>query len=101
MTVELKVGKMYRASNGREYPVIGYDNSCEYEFLGKNGMSWAESGCYFRDEEHPLDLIEEIPGPYEVWVNFYDGDDLSFHTSKESAVGRHYRTVNTLCNRGL
>lgn len=63
-TLKLEVGKTYRNRKGEEVKIVRKDNKGWDYWDGSNGEWYYESGkwsCII--EEHPKDLIEEVPEP--------------------------------------
>ncbi len=63
-TLKLEVGKTYRSREGEEVKIVRKDyNGWDY-WVGSNGEWYYESGKWsYVAEEHPKDLIEEVPEP--------------------------------------
>lgn len=61
-TLKLEVGKTYRNRKGEEVKIVRKGDAAEYLYRGSNGELYYESGKWSHvTEEHPKDLIEEVP----------------------------------------
>lgn len=62
--IKLQVGKTYRNRKGEEVRIVKNDGIVEYSYEGSDGEWYTESGKWsYISEEHPKDLIEEVPEP--------------------------------------
>ena len=61
-TLKLEVGKTYRSRKGEEVKIVGMGNKGWDYWNGSNGEWYYEGGKWsYVAEEHPKDLIEEVP----------------------------------------
>ena len=61
-TLKLEVGKTYRSREGEEVKIVRKNNKGWVYWEGSNGRWYYEGGKgSFAAEEHPKDLIEEVP----------------------------------------
>jgi hypothetical protein len=61
-TLKLQVGKTYRSREGEEVKIVRKNNNNIFPYQGSNGKLYYEGGKWsYVAEEHPKDLIEEVP----------------------------------------
>ena len=72
--IKLQVGKTYRNRKGKEVKIVEKDNTVNYPCLSSDGERYTESGKWSHfAEEHPKDLIEEVPEPTRHTFDIPDG----------------------------
>lgn len=69
MTLQLEVGKTYRARNGDVVEIVDRSAHNAFPLVGNDGISYAEDGRYaLNDVRNEFDLIEEISSTPELDV---------------------------------
>lgn len=79
--IKLQVGKTYRSREGEEVKIIRMGNRGWDYWNGSNGEWYYEGGKWsYSAEEHPKDLIEEVP---EIRHTFTIANDVKTITIKQ------------------
>lgn len=72
--IKLEVGKTYRSREGEEVKIVRMGNRGWDYWNGSNGEWYYEGGKWnYSAEEHPKDLIEEVPEPTRHTFDIPDG----------------------------